>query len=189
MKIFCSYKKILLLLFLSLIIAPNLQAQKIKWENIQIGVEVTYFHPSGDLGQYWGNSFSIGPILSYKADDNLFLEGGILGTYLKSKNETNLPNIIFLNIPAGIKYSTVIYNSLKGNFSTGLVNSTFIFEEDESFDAVNDIESEFGYFISIGIENPINELLDIEIFGMVHNIFSSPEGIVIYSAGIKVFFN
>jgi hypothetical protein len=164
-------------------------AQKIHWDRISFGATVQYLKTDGDFNKYWGDTFAGGFLANYNLGNSFSLEAGLLGTYLKPKSSVNnLPNFIFLNIPAGLKYSIVIFNNLKFNSFAGIQNHSFIYSG-EAAELVedNDIEHELGLFIQFGIELAVIKNYGIEVNTKIQNIFTSPEQLKIINVGLTVY--
>jgi len=172
-------------------------AQDLDVERISFGITSQYNIPGGDLGSFWGNAFGAGPTIQYKISKDFSFEGNLIFSYLKpldKKNEMSLPKITLLNMPAGIKYYINFAPSQKQlfivNFQAGIENNTFIYSgEGSELVEENPVESEFGVFLSAGIEFFLTNKISTEFFSAVQNIFSLPENIRIYNFGVKLFIN
>jgi hypothetical protein len=192
----CKSNFILSLILFSTIITIESKAKDFDFEKVSLGMAFQYSIPKGDLGAFWGNSLGIGPTIQYQLSNNFSFEGSLFFSHLKpldNDNKLNLPNIIMLNMPAGIKYYINPTSSQTQffiiNFHIGIENNTFIYTgEGSELVRENPVESEFGVFISTGIDLFLTERFSTELFAIVQNIFSLPENTRIYSFGIKLFY-
>ena len=183
-------KAALFLLVILVFLSGKVKAQEIAWDKFSFGFTVQYLKTNGDLNKYWGNSAAGGALLNYNIGNSFSLEGGILGAYMKPKDSLNdLPNFIFLNIPAGVKYSLALVNELKINSFAGIQNHSFIYSG-EAAELVedNDIEHELGIFFQLGIELQILNDIGIELNSKIQNVFTSPEQLKIINFGLSLYF-
>ena len=91
-------------------------------------------------------------------------------------------------MPAGIKYSTGLFYNLFFTLYPGLQNNMFIFSgKAAEIIGENDIEYEFGIFLSLGLEYRFSEGLKTELYFKRQTIFSEPESILINYIGLKIF--
>lgn len=181
-------KQLLLVVFI--LFAVKISAQEINFNDLSFGIALEYSTPSGDFGKFWNNAPGIGGIINYKLTKFFYFETILsISYFIPKQDERKYPKIIFLNIPAGINYSLEI-SKLNTNFGAGISNSTlaFIGKAAEKVEE-NYIESEFGVFISFGIEKNINNVFDIQLFTNAQNIFTYPENIILYKFGFKILFN
>jgi hypothetical protein len=186
-------KKILLYIFF-IIYSASFFPQEIKWENLSAGIVINHLITQGDLKEYWNNTPEGGLLINYIIDKNLSFEGSISVAYLKPKpgenqSSTGLPDIFLVNMPAGLKFSFFPGEIFSFNLSGGITNTTFIFTGDaaESLKE-NNIESEFGVFISAGLGCEIFNNINIELCPNYQKIFGTPN-INLYRIGIKIFFD
>ncbi|MBL1212598.1 MAG: hypothetical protein D8M61_04490 [Ignavibacteriae bacterium] len=165
-------------------------AQEIKWKNLSFGVTAQYLFTDGDLNKFWGNTLAGGVLFNYKIDDSFSLEGGLLGTYLKPKSDPDrIPNFIFLNIPAGLKYSLEVNRRLKFNIFSGIQNHSFIYSgEAAELVEENDIEHELGLFIQAGIEVLTFKNIGVELNTKIQNVFTLPDQLKIINLGLTIYF-
>ena len=181
--------KITLLFIILLFLNGKNYTQEINWDKFSIGVTAQYLKTDGDLNKFWGDAFAGGVLLNYSIDDSFSLEGGLLGTSMKPKNSSdNLPNFIFLTMPAGIKYSLVLINELKINSFTGIQNHSFIYSGEASeLVEDNDIEHELGIFLQLGFELLLLKDIGIEVNAKIQNVFTSPEQLKIINLGLSFY--
>lgn len=167
----------------------KISAQEINFNNLSFGIVLEYSAPSGDFGKYWKNSPGIGGIINYNLINSFYFETALSISYFTpEQNKEKYPKIIFLNLPAGLIYSLKI-SELNLIFGAGISNSTLAFRGKAAEKvAENNIESEFGTFISFGLQKKINNLLSMELYSRAQNIFTSPENIILYAFGIKILF-
>lgn len=184
--------KIIYIFFLYLFIAgfsTHTFAREIDWEKLSFGVTTKFSLTGGDLNKYWGNIPTSGFLLQYRPEQRFFFEGLITGWYLKPKENYNseMPNIIFINSTAALKYNLIFTSNINFNISAGLTNTTFIFSG-KAAEKLGDniVEHEFGISLSSGVEFIITQQIWLEFFLSVQSIFSSPVNLGLYSFGIKV---
>lgn len=182
------YKLIVLFLFFIFFYIPAFSQEIL--ENTSFGIIINYKIPKGDFGDNWNNSFGLGGVATYEIDKNWSLEGNLGFNYFKSnkKNFENLPNILILSLPAGLKYK-LPFASFFTFVSVGVQNNTFVFSGGSS-DILDDnfVESEFGFFGSAGLWIKTNSQISIDLFWKYQEILSSPDVIPIHSLGFKIFF-
>lgn len=186
-------KKNLLYIF-TIISSASFFPQEIKWENLSAGIFINHLITQDDLKEYWNNTPEGGLLINYIIDKNLSFEGSVSLTYLKPKPGENqssaaLPDIFLVNMPAGLKFSFFSGEIFTFDLSGGITNTTFIFTGDaaESLKE-NNIESEFGFFISAGLGCKMFSNINIELCPAYQKIFSTPN-ISLYRIGIKIFFD
>jgi len=187
-------KKILLHIFL-LYFSPDFFSQEILWKNFSGGIILNYLYTDGDLKKNWSNTPEAGFLLNYILEDQLSFEGSFTAAYFNPKKEiadisaSPLPDIILINMPAGIKYSLFGNEAFSFHLSAGITNTTFIFTGDAAeILKENNIESEFGFFASIGFGRIIFNNINIEFTPAFQKIFSSPN-LNLYRIGIKIIFD
>jgi hypothetical protein len=180
-----------ILIHLLLVYLPaHLFPQEINWGNFSGGIIVNTLFTEGDLESNWDNTPEAGLILNYLLDSTLSLEGAVTGAFFNPKQESNtaLPDIFIINMPAGIKYTAALDEYLL-NLSGGITNTTFIFSgEAAEILKENNIESEFGFFISAGLGRRIFKDFILEISPAFQKIFSSPN-LNMYRVGIKIIYD
>jgi hypothetical protein len=183
-------KNFLYILSAFLIAVSANKAQEINWNNLSFGVTTQYLFTDGDLNKFWGNAFAGGILFNYKIDDSFSLEGGLLGTYLKPKEESEkIPNFIFLNIPAGLKYSMEGGKHFRFNLSAGIQNHSFIYSGNAAeIVEENDIEHELGLFLQGGIEVLSIQNLGVEVNSKIQNVFTLPDQLKIINVGLTIYF-
>jgi hypothetical protein len=186
-------KKNLLYIFF-IIYSASFFPQELIWENLSAGIVINHLITQGDLKEYWNNTPEGGFLINYIIDKNLSFEGSISATYLKPKpgenqSSTVLPDIFLVNMPAGLKFYFFPGDNFSFDLSGGITNTTFIFTGDaaESLKE-NNIESEFGFFISAGLSCKMFSNINIELCPAYQKIFSTPNT-NLYRIGIKIFFD
>ncbi len=170
-------------------LSGKVKAQEIVWNKFSFGVIAQYLKTDGDFEKYWGNTLAGGILLNYNIDESFSLEGGILGSYLKPKNSSDdLPKFIFLNIPAGLKYTLSLMKTLKVNSFGGIQNHSFIYSGDAAeLVEDNNIEHELGLFLQLGFELALFKGIGVELNSKIQNVFTSPEQLKIINFGITVY--
>jgi hypothetical protein len=160
------------------------------FENTSFGFLINYEIPEGDMGENWDKSIGLGGIGSYEINKNWSLEGNLSFNYFRSNrnNFKDLPNILLLFLPAGLKYKLPFTSFFTLTTMAGIQNNTFIFSGGSS-DILEDnfVESEFGLFISAGLWVKLNSQISFDLFWKYQEILSSPSVIPIHSLGIKLF--
>ena len=92
-------------------------------------------------------------------------------------------------MPVGIKYNMELFDKTVLIINPGLQNNMFIFTgEAAEIIGENDIEHEFGIFISVGLEYKFTDMLRGEFYVKTQTIFSYPINIPINYFGLKIFF-
>jgi hypothetical protein len=187
-------KKILLHIIL-VVLSPAFFSQELNWENFSGGIAINYLVADGDLNKNWSNTPEAGFLLNYTFRNNLTLEGSITGAFFKPKKEKEaastslLPDIILVNMPAGINYRILSNEAFSFHLSAGITNTTFIFTGDAAeILKENNVESEFGFYISTGLNRIIFTNITIEFTPAFQKIFSSPN-LNFYRLGIKIIFD
>jgi hypothetical protein len=155
---------------------------------LRLGGGIYYQNPYGDMDKYWNASPGIGINGTYQISGNVILEGGIYGSYFKTKENHAYPDFYIFHMPASLKIKIIGLGSSLLFISPGLANNTFYFTgaEAENLDN-NNMESEFGLFLETSLQIPVFQSINIEPFVKYQTIFSSPINIDILYAGVKVF--
>lgn len=187
MRIKFSYKIILLQTFLSLFFNYKIFSQEIEWHKLSFGPNVSYLIFTEDLGNNWENAPAIGGSINYKIPNNFSVLGEVLISKFSPKNDV-LPEIFYLGLIGGIKYSTDFTKNVSILFSGGIQSNSFEFEEEgESKLEDNSSESEFGLFIGTGIESNLINEIPFEVNFRFQSILSKPNTIKIFSISLSVF--
>lgn len=170
------------------LVQANGFSQSIIKENFRFGAGISYAVPGGDLGKYWENYLTFSGIINYKLTNNFSLDGELSGSYTSPKtNHENLPSIVILNIPLGLKYKLNTGSIIFFSGSTGLENNTFIFTgEGAKAAGDNYIESEFSVFISISSGAIIFNDQEIELVYKYQSILSGPVNIPVSFIGLRI---
>ena len=176
-------------LFLSVVITTNLFSQEIEWRKINFGLNVSYFLPEKDVNEFWGSAIEVGGELQYGLSEQLFLGSGIHFSYFKSKKEESIPNFYHISIPLEIKALFFIESKIKLFTAGGIQNNTYIFVGDaaERLDD-NNIESEFGVFITVGVRFTLWDIEGVEIYTKYQTVFTSPNSTEFINIGTRFFF-
>lgn len=164
-------------------------SQQIIPENFRFGFTCSYLITGNDLGKYWGNSFTAGGAAAYILNDDFLIETEISFSYFPEPENNNkiLPSIILLNIPAGLSFKVFSYDKLNFLASSGIQNNTFIFKgEGAQLQGDNYIESEFGVYISAGIELTLSGSKKLVFFYKFQNILTEPEHITTQQIGLRL---
>ncbi len=170
------------------LISTNGFSQSIIKENFRFGAGISYAVPGGDLGKYWNNYLNISGIINYKLTNNFSLDGALTGSYTSPKtNHDNLPSIVIIKIPLGLKYNLFTGSKIFFSGSTGLENNTFIFTgEGPKAAGDNYIESEFSVFISISTGAIIFYDQEFELVYKYQSILSGPVNIPVSFIGLRI---
>lgn len=187
MKMNLYYKIIFLQIILIFIYNDRLFSQEIVWENISLGPSVSYLMFTEDLGSNWENSPAIGGVINYKIHSNVSVIAEGLISKFNAKKE-NLPEIVYLGLIGGIKYSSDLVKNFSILFSGGIQSNSFEFEEQGEHQLEdNSSESEFGVFIGTGIGSTFINEIPLEINLRYQSIFTKPTAIKIISISLSVF--
>lgn len=72
---------------LSVILTSNLYSQKIEWNRINFGFNISYLSFEKDINEFWNSSVEVGGELQYKLSEQFFVGSGIHFSYIKSKKK------------------------------------------------------------------------------------------------------
>lgn len=181
------------LIFIAIIItlAPyKTMAGGIDFNKLRIGAGIYYQNPYGDLGRYWNSSPGLGITGTYQISTAIVLEGAVYGSYNKKKAGYAYPDLLIFQMPVSLKIKMIDIGNSQFFISPGIANNTFSFIGEDVIDETvgeNNIESEFGLFIETSLQFPVFKSINIEPFIKYQTIFSSPENIDIFYAGIKIY--
>ena len=180
-------KKKILIIILIIISAPNYFSQKIKWENLSVGIIIQNYKTNSDLNEFWEESLGGGGAVKYRITKNLFLEGNLVLSKFNSEN-INYADFILVSMPAGLHYKFSPNSPIDFGLFVGLENNSFIFTGEAS-DRIreNDTESEFGIFGGGSLSFFPASKIEIEAFYKIQNIFSSPVELLVQNFGVKLF--
>lgn len=187
-------KNCLLTIFILFTLSNPKIAGGIEFDKISYGFSAGYLTAADDFGEYWKDAAFLGIHANYQFDNELYLEGAIFGSKIypgEHSNEVELPEIILINIPIGLKYSQKISSKTAVNYSGGLSNTTFAFTgEAAEIVEENPVENEVGVFLMLGfsIRNKLLVENKTEIFIMGESIFSKPETIEVFKMGLRFTF-
>lgn len=182
---------VLLLVFYFTMSSYYYSQTKIEWSKVNYGITGYTAVLTGDFKEYWKSPIGIGITVNYPVKPSLFLEGAFSISSVGHKDEyKNIPDIYLVNLPLGLKWYPVHISSAKLFIYSGLENNTFLFKGDAASKLKdNTSESEFGAFISLGINPGLIRYPAIELYTKYQTIFSSPENIQIYFLGMNIYFN
>lgn len=164
-----------------------MNAQELEWDRFSVAFGIVYIYPQNDFGEYWENSFGLSGTLEYQLSKKLQLTGDLIFSQFSTK-ESTLPTIYLVSLPIGIKFTQRLSSNLSINLKLGLQSNTFEFTGNisESVEE-NTNESEFGVYGSFGFQLAFIQRFPFEIYTNAQSIFSSPESIIIYHIGMKIF--
>ena|GEM_PF-4295024 len=182
--------RILSLLFCLSIVSQSFYSQGIDFNRISAGINLNYLISEGDMGQYWKKPLTVGLKAGYLLRNSFSLEGELSYAKFKPENEaTNYPLINLILMSGGLKYNLNLSRHFQLTLKPGIENTMFIFSG-PSADLIyeqNKNESEFGFFLSSGIQIVIWKDIKLELNLKVLNILSSPESIIFYAPGLTLF--
>lgn len=180
---------LLFLLILSFISISNSYSQEVEWNRISFGVSISYLHSEKNIDYFWNNTVEVGGELQYRVSDQLFVGSGLHLAYFKSENEKLIPNFYYLSIPIELKFLIPLGTNIKLFTSGGIQSNTFAFMGEGAEDlGDNNIESEFGVFLVLGISPILWNLDGLEIYTKYQTIFTSPTSTEFINIGARFFF-
>lgn len=184
-----THTLLLLILILSIISISNSNSQEVEWNRISYGVSISYLRSEKNINYFWNNTVEVGGELQYRLSDQLFVGSGLHLAYFKSENEKLIPNFYYLSIPIELKFLIPLGTNIKLFASGGVQSNTFAFVG-EGADVLgdNDIESEFGVFLVLGISTIFWDLEGFEIYTKYQTIFTSPASTEFMNIGARIFF-
>lgn len=184
-----THTLLLLILILSIISISNSNSQEVEWNRISYGVSISYLRSEKNINYFWNNTVEVGGELQYRLSDQLFVGSGLHLAYFKSENEKLIPNFYYLSIPIELKFLIPLGTNIKLFASGGVQSNTFAFVG-EGADVLgdNDIESEFGVFLVLGISTIFWNLEGFEIYTKYQTIFTSPASTEFMNIGARIFF-
>ena len=197
LKIDCRknrFKKFVIIVsgFIQFIFTNQIYSQNIDWDKVSYGVSGQTLLLTGDFKENWKNSFGPGIILKYSIKPSLYIEGQMAFASIsrKNKDDKTIPDIYLINMPLGLKWYFLNINQTRIFIYSGIENNTFVFRGDAAaIQRDNKIESEFGAFVSAGINPGFAIKPSLEFYSAFQTIFSYPENINVYFIGINVYFN
>ncbi len=180
---------LLLSLILSIVSVSNSNSQEVEWNRLSLGVSISYLQPEKNIDDFWNNTIEVGGELQYRLSDQLFVGSGLHLAYFKTKNVKLVPNFYYVSIPIELKFLIPLGTNVKLFTSGGIQSNTFAFvgEGAEAVDD-NDIESEFGVFLALGIKTNFWNLEGFEIYTKYQTIFTSPESTEFINIGTRIFY-
>ncbi len=174
---------------LSVILTSNLYSQKIEWNRLSFGFNISYLSFEKDINEFWNSSVEVGGELQYKLSEQFFVGSGMHFSYIKSKKKESIPNFYHLSIPIELKILFPIESKIKLFAAGGIQNNTFMFIGDEAEEiGDNNIESEFGLFLTLGIRTRFWSIEGIEIYTKYQTVFTSPTTTELLNIGTRFFF-
>ena len=180
---------LLLILILSIISISHSNSQDIEWNRVSYGLSISYLQPEKNVDTFWNNTIEVGGELQYRLSDQLFIGSGIHLAYFKSETGMSVPNFYYLSIPIELKLLIPLETKIKLFTAGGIQSNTFAFRgEGAEVLGDNDIESEFGVFLVLGIRTTFWDLDGFEIYSKYQTIFTSPESTEFITIGTRFFF-
>lgn len=180
---------LLLILILSIISTTISNSQEVEWNRLSYGVSISYLQPEKSIDDFWNNTVEVGGELQYRLSDQLFVGSGLHLAYFKSENEKSIPNFYYLSIPIELKFLIPMGTNLKLFTAGGIQSNTFAFVgEGAEVLSDNNIESEFGVFLVLGISTIFWNLEGFEVYLKYQTIFTSPASTEFINIGARFFF-
>ncbi len=180
---------LLLILILSIFSTSHSNSQDIEWNRVSYGFSISYLQSEKNVDTFWNNTIEVGGELQYRLSDQLFIGSGIHLAYFKSETGMSVPNFYYLSIPIELKFLIPLETKIKLFTAGGIQSNTFAFRgKGAEVLGDNDIESEFGVFLVLGIRTTFWDLDGFEIYSKYQTIFTSPESTEFINIGTRFFF-
>ncbi len=177
------------IVILSVLVTSNLYSQKIEWDRINFGLNISYLLPEKDINEFWKSTLEVGGELQYKLSERLFIGSGMHFSYFQSKKGESIPNFYHISIPLEIKALFFVKSKIKLFTAGGIQNNTLIFIGDASERlGDNNIESEFGVFMTLGVRFTIWNIKGVEMYTKYQTVFTSPKSAEFMNIGTRFFF-